>query len=140
MVCLCLLYGVDSIVESAMYCESAATRPPSGTESPSTLDVTVVYTSVSETATALERAGELGSRLHASLQILVPVVVPYPLDLASPPVDGRIATRRLKTVANGTGIPTLIHFVYCRIREEAVERSLPPHSIVVICWRRRWAL
>jgi hypothetical protein len=98
----------------------------------------VVYTDVRHTLTALRHASQLGNSLHASLRIVVPVVVPYPLDLASPPVDSRIVSRSLKTVANGTRIPTLIHFLYCRDRENAVERSLQPHSIVVICWRKRW--
>jgi hypothetical protein len=121
-----------------MSCTPASTRPAAGTESPPALAITVLFTDVPHTLAALRHAGELGTSLNASLRILVPVVVPYPLEL-SPTATGGVATSRsLKTLASDVGIPTLIYMIYCRDREDALERNLAPHSIVVLCWRRRW--
>jgi hypothetical protein len=114
----------------------ATTRPVASEESRSTLTVTVLFTDVPHTLSALREAAKLGNRLHASLQILMPVVVPYPLELMDSPVHSRFLQRRLVTVVEGAGIPTRIHIAYCRDRDEAVKRSLPPNSIVVVCWRR----
>lgn len=112
-------------------------RPETGEVSRPLLTVTVLYTDVRHTIAALRQAAGLGRGLHASLRILMPVVVPYPLQLSEPPVDCRIVHRRLATVAEGVDMPTRIDTVYCRDLGVAVEKSLPPQSIVVVCWRRR---
>lgn len=120
-----------------MYCVSVATKPVVDGDYQATLAVTVLFTDVPHTLAALRHAGELGSSLHASLRILVPVVVPYPLDLSHSPIDSRYACRRLTTITRGVGIPTRVELVHCRDREEAVEKTLQPHSVVVMCWRKR---
>jgi hypothetical protein len=102
------------------------------------LTVTVLFTDVPHTLDALSHAAVLSGNLNAKLRILVPVIVPYPLDLEEAPIDQRHLERRLTTVANGVGIPTRLNVVHCRDREQAVEKCLEPHSIVVIGWRRRF--
>jgi hypothetical protein len=102
------------------------------------LTVTVLFTDVAHTLSALRQAASLSGSLHASLRILMPIVVPYPLDLADSPVRTKTLCRRLLTIAEGVGIPTRINMVYCRDRNEAVERCLEPHSIIVVSWRKRW--
>jgi hypothetical protein len=121
-----------------MYCAPATTRPGTKEISGPVLTVTVLFTDVPHTLAALRQAAGLGSSLHASIRILMPIVVPYPLGLSESPVDSRILHRRLTTVAKGVGIPTWINVVYCRDREETIEKCLDPHSIVVVCWRKRW--
>jgi hypothetical protein len=117
-----------------------AIRPAASPEHQAELAVTVLFTDVPHTLAALRRAGALSSSLHASLRILVPVVVPYPLDVAASPVDTHHVCRRLSTVAEGVSIPTRVEIVQCRDRDEAVERSLTPNSVIVMCWRKRWFL
>ena len=123
-----------------MFCVPEITRPGARTNTQPVLTVTVLFTDVPHTLEALRQAALLGSSLHASLRILMPVVVPYPLGLSESPVDSSVLQRRLNTVAEGIAIPTQINIVHCRDRAEAVEKCLEPHSIVVVCWRRRWLL
>jgi hypothetical protein len=120
-----------------MQCVPFATSPVAGRENQTTLAVSVLFTDVPHTLTALRHAGTLSSSLHASLRILVPVVVPYPLDLSASPIDSRYVCRRLTTLAEAGGVPTRIEIVNCRDRGEAVEKALAPHSIVVMYWRKR---
>jgi hypothetical protein len=121
-----------------MYSAPATPRTTAGETSRPALTVTVLFTDVPHTLTAVRQAASLGSSLNASLRILMPVIVPYPLALSEPPVDCRILHGRLRTVAEGADIPTRIDVVYCRDRAEAAEKCLEPHSVVVVCWRKRW--
>jgi len=117
---------------------ATTTRPDIAEISRPLLTVTVLFTDVPHTLSALRQAASLGSSLHASLRILMPIVVPYPLPMSEPPVNERVLRRRLVTVAEGVGLPTRIDIVYCRDCAEAVENYLEPHSVVVVCWRKRW--
>jgi hypothetical protein len=99
--------------------------------------VTVLFTDVCHTLDALRLAATLGSGLNAKIRILVPVVVPWPLELDRAQVDSAHLERRLTTFADGAAVPTRISIVYCRDREQAIARYLDPHSIVVIGWSRR---
>jgi hypothetical protein len=71
------------------------------------------------------------------LRILVPVVVPYPLELGRPPVDRATMVRRLRTIASGIDVPTTIEMIHCRDREQALEQALAANALAVIGWRRR---
>jgi hypothetical protein len=102
------------------------------------LTVTVLFTDVPHTLDALSHAATLTGNLNATLRILAPVVVPYPLPLTEAPVNRRHLERRLTTVANGVHIPTRITIVHCRDSAQAIEQCLEPHSIIVIGWRKRW--
>jgi hypothetical protein len=121
-----------------MQFERAATRPDVGASNGPEITVNVLYTDERHTLAALEQAARLGKSLHASVRILMPSVVPFPRQLSDPPVDTRVLSRGLAAAARRTDLPTLIETVYCRDRNEAVEKSLAPRSIVVICWQRRW--
>lgn len=101
----------------------------------------MLFTDVSHTLTALRQAADLGDSLHASIEILMPVVVPWPLPLSEPPVDTAVLRRRLMTKAGSAGVagvPVRINLVHCRDRNEAIEKRLGLRSIVVMCWRPRW--
>ena len=121
-----------------MLCVPSMMKAGSEEASRPLLTVTVLFTDVMHTLSALRRAAILGRSLHASLRILMPIVVPYPLALSESPVDSRILQRRLTTIAEGTGIPTRIHVVYSRDRDEAVKKCLTPNSVIVMGFQRRW--
>ena len=99
---------------------------------------TVLFTDVRHTIAAMRQAAMLGRALHASLRVLMPIVVPVRLPLSEPQLDGRILQRRLSVVLDGLNVPARIETVYCRDRAEAVERALPPHSVVFVCRSKCW--
>jgi hypothetical protein len=121
-----------------MHCVPAPTRPAASEGIQPSLTVTVLFTDVLNTLNSLCHAATLSGNLNASLRILAPVVVPYPLALTQAPVNKRYLERRLTTVANGARVPTRIDIVYCRDRVQGIEQCLEPHSIVIIGWRKRW--
>ncbi|HWC00821.1 MAG TPA: hypothetical protein VG672_29145, partial [Bryobacteraceae bacterium] len=51
------------------------------------LGIFVIFTSVKSTLAALRHAGALADRLAGRITLLIPQIVPYPLPLASPPVQ-----------------------------------------------------
>jgi hypothetical protein len=102
------------------------------------LNISVVFTSVESTLTALRKAGSLASSLGARITLLVPQIVPYPLPLESPPVLLDWNERRFHVVANQSPVETTVQIYLCRDRIEALESVLAPRSIVVVGCRRRW--
>jgi len=102
------------------------------------LEVTVIYTGTKETLAALRTAGQLARDLSATIQVLVPEVVPYPLDLNTPPIAEAFAVRKFQTLAEGQPVPTKVQRLLCRERASALQQTLSPHSTVVIGSRRRW--
>ena len=98
----------------------------------SKLEITVVYTSVPFTLEALKTAAKLASRLSASITILVPQQVPFPLPLASPPVLLEFSERRFRTLAEHSPVETRVRLYLCRDAEETLKSVLSPHSLVVI--------
>jgi hypothetical protein len=102
------------------------------------LEVVVVDTGIRETLEGLRIAAELAAGLAARIRILIAEVVPYPLPLdASPVANGRYL-RRLRTVAEGCRVDTLLDVRLCRDATEAIEAALPVRSLVVITGRRLW--
>jgi hypothetical protein len=102
------------------------------------LEVTVICTGVNETLAALRAAGGLACNLHASIQLLVPQLVPYPLDLHNPPVTRDFTACRIATLVEGQKIPTSVQVILCRERESACKDALKPHSLVVIGHSKQW--
>ncbi len=102
------------------------------------VEVNVIYTGAKETLAALRAAAQLACDLHASIHLLVPEVVPYPLDLNTPPVVDAFATRKFQTLADGQKVPTKVQRILCRDRESAWKQALPTHSLIVIGNRKHW--
>jgi hypothetical protein len=107
-------------------------------ESGSKLDISVVFTSVDATLTALKEAGNLASALGGRIALIVPQIVPYPLPLASPPVLVDFSERRLRVIASGCRVETRVSIYLCRDPLETLQSVLRPHSLVVIGSRKRW--
>jgi len=102
------------------------------------IEVNVIYTGTKETLAALRAAGQLAWNLRATIQVLVPEVVPYPLDLSTPPMAEGFATRKFQTLAEGQRVPTRVHRILCRDRESACKQALHPHSLIVIGNHKHW--
>jgi len=86
----------------------------------------------------LREAGRLASRLNASLTLVVPQIVPYPLPLTSPPVLLGFNERRFRIVSGQSPVETTVRIYLCRDRDAMLRDVLPPHSVVVIGGRKRW--
>ncbi len=113
-------------------------HPPA--EQESNLEVAVVFTSVSATLAALNRAAVLAQSLSARIALLVPQVVPYPLPLESPPVLLDFSQRRFQVIAAEVPVQTGVRIYLCRDRLEALKTALAPRSLVVLGGSRRWWL
>jgi len=112
-------------------------RPASATrERP--LEVVVLFTTMDETAAALEAASTLARGLQARVKLLVLQIVPYPLALNEPAVPPSHIASRLLSLAHDAGVEASIEIRLCRETGDALCRSLPAHSIVVLGIRGRW--
>lgn len=107
-------------------------------ETGSKLDISVVFTTVDATLTALRQAGDLASSLGGRITLIVPQVVPYPLPLTSPPVLVDFNERRLRVLAGQCSVETRVSIYLCRDPWETLESVLKPHSLVVVGSRKRW--
>jgi hypothetical protein len=111
---------------------------PFAEETDSKLDISVVFTSVDATLTALKEAGDLASRLGGRITLIVPQIVPYPLPLTSPPVLVDFNERRLRVIASNCRVETRVSIYLCRDPLETLKSVLKPHSLVVVGSRKRW--
>lgn len=102
------------------------------------LNISVVFTSVKPTLSALREAGRLASSLGGYITLLVPQVVPYPLELEKTTGWDDFHARRFRTVAGASSVSTTVRVYLCRDPEAAVLAALTPHSLVVIGGRKRW--
>ena len=107
-------------------------------ETDSKLDISVVFTSVDATLTALKEAANLAGSLGGRITLIVPQIVPYPLPLTSPPVLVDFSERRLRVIANNCRVETRVSFYLCRDPLETLNSVLKPHSLVVVGSRKRW--
>lgn len=78
------------------------------------LEITVLYTKVKATLSALRRAALLARDLGASICILNIRVVPYPRPLDHPPTDRDVLRKNISTLAGGQAIPTRIEICFGR--------------------------
>jgi hypothetical protein len=130
---------MSRVLETSLVRSSAFPPPPATGLADSRLNVVVIFTSVRSTVAALKEAGVLASRLNASIRLMVPQVVPYPLPLSSPPVSMEWTERRFRVIANETSVETAVQIYLCRDPFEALRCTLSPHSLIVIGGpRRRW--
>jgi hypothetical protein len=111
---------------------------PSADKSDSKLDISVVFTSVDATLSALKEAGNLAANLGGRITLIVPQVVPYPLPLTSPPVLVDFNERRLRVIASQCRVETRVSIYLCREPLETLQSVLRPHSLVVIGSRKHW--
>jgi hypothetical protein len=111
---------------------------PWSPETDSQLNISVVFTSVEATVTALKEAGDLAGRLGGRITLIVPQIVPYPLPLSSPAVPVDFNERRLRAIASNSALETRVSVYLCRDPVETLQSVLKPHSLVVVGSRKRW--
>ena len=112
--------------------------PPRKDESDHSLDVAVVFTTAAATVAALRMADALARQLGASVRMLVPQVVPYPLPLQSPPILLDFSEQRFREIALESGVGTMVQIYLCRDKLETLKSVLAARSVVVIGGRKRW--
>jgi|SRR5579862_1128548 len=111
---------------------------PFSAETDTQLDISVVFTSVDATLTALKEAGNLASSLGARITLIVPQRVPYPLELDSPPVPADFSERRFRVIANQSLVETRVAIYLCRDPVGTLLSVLRPCSLVVLGSRKKW--
>ncbi len=103
------------------------------------LHISVIFTSVEATRTALERAWTLAGNLGARIALLVPQVVPFPLPLEKPAVPIEWNEARFREIAGQSPVETAVHIYLCRDAIETLTLVLRSGSIVVVgCKCKRW--
>jgi len=102
------------------------------------LEVNVLFTTTKGTLSALRMAGKLADDLGARIRVIVPQVVPFPLDLSHPPVKPEFTARRVCTMVSQHAIETVIQVCLCRDKLDAPLAVLKPNSIVVVGGRKRF--
>lgn len=118
-----------------------ATRAPeqeTPVRSESELNISVVFTTVEATLTALRSAGTLAKQLGGRITLVVPEVVPYHLPLNKPPVVHAWNEDRFRALAAASPVETSVKFYLCRDADETLVRELTPRSLVVIGVRKHW--
>lgn len=98
----------------------------------------MVYTRLPGAAETLNAASGLARGLGARVTVHVAQVIPYPLELKSPPVSVQFAEEQLLTLAGEQPVETNIQMYLCRDLTETIRRVLKPDSVVVIGGRKRW--
>lgn len=101
------------------------------------LEIRVIYTDCKATLVAIRYSARLATSLQARIRIVLPAIVPWPLTMDECPVCEAHHRRLLRTVADGIRIETVAEIVRCREYAD-LNRTMPPHSIVVVGGRRRW--
>ena len=108
---------------------------------PSGIGLHVIFTTPRATRAALRAADAIMQSFEARIHFLVPQVVPMGFPLDRPPVTVAFAEQRALDMAieccRSTAVQ--VQVVLCGNREQCVERTLGPNSLVMIGSRRqRW--
>jgi hypothetical protein len=110
---------------------------PDRPTSSSSLEIVVLHTAPKETLSALKMAAELASGL-APVRLLAVQIVPYPLDLCTPPVSTAFLESRFEKIVSEAAVNASIDIRLGRDTGDVVEAGVASNSVVVIGGRRRW--
>jgi hypothetical protein len=114
--------------------------PPESDDETERLRLNVLFTTPRETQFALRRAAELSTGLNAEILLIVPQIVPFPLDLDNPPVPLDFASEQLCALVESIDADLDGHIYLCRDRLQTFLHALRTNSITVLGLRRRWFL
>jgi len=112
--------------------------PPRSGDEPDHLRINVLFTTPRETQFALRRAAELSVGLNAEILLIVPQIVPFPLDLDNPPVPLDFASQQLRSLVESIDADLDGHIYLCRDRLQTFLHVLRTNSITVLGMKRRW--
>ncbi len=112
-------------------------------DSESHLRITVVFTTVRGTVSALCAASEFAKHLGARLALVAVEAVPYRLALDKPPVQLEFVERRMLLLVSKAGVEAdtvSIEIWLCRDRRRCLREMLFPRSLVVMGGKNsRWS-
>jgi hypothetical protein len=120
--------------------EPAHDAPAARASSPR-VELHVIYTTPRATRAALRAADAVMPSGEARIHLLVPQVVPLGFPLCRPPVSITIAEQRARGMASDCcrTAAVQVQIVLCGNREQCIERTLGPNSLVIIGSRKqRW--
>jgi hypothetical protein len=101
-------------------------------------EVVVLHTDLETTRRALKAAVRLAAGRAASIRLLVPQVVPYPLPIDNPPVPLQFAEQQLLDLLPDRSVESSIDVRLCRDLSVALASALRPVSLVVVGGRMCW--
>jgi len=102
------------------------------------LRINVLFTTPSETRIALKRAAALSAGLDAEILLIVPQIVPFPLELDNPPVALDFVSHQLLSIVESVDADLDGYVYLCRDRLQTFLYVLRANSITVLGIRRRW--
>jgi hypothetical protein len=100
--------------------------------------VTILFTSMSGTRAALERARAWAKDLDIRIRLLVLEVVPFPLPLDEPPIPGQALVQALWPSLSAATVPIRVQVFLCRDFERALVRVFDKRSTVFLGTVSRW--
>jgi len=120
--------------------EEAASEgvPPVSNEDSEHLQINVLFTTRRETQFALKRAAELSEGLNAEIVLIVPQIVPFPLELDNPPVPLDFASHQLSSLTESIGADLDSRIYLCRDGLQIFLHVLRANSVAVVGVSRRW--
>ncbi len=98
----------------------------------------ILFTTESETLTALVETAHLANQLGADIQILIPYLVPYPLPLDKPRVQPEFKLRNFIWACHQQTTCIRIDILLCRDLQGCIDDGLRPKSVVIVGGRERW--
>jgi hypothetical protein len=101
------------------------------------LEVNVLVTRERATLSALKRAGHLSHQLGARIKVIVPQIVPFPLQLTRPTIQPEFMARKARAIVDCSILQAEIRVCLCRRPLDAVISVLKPHSLILVGGRKR---
>jgi hypothetical protein len=102
------------------------------------VEIIIIHTELSATLKAIKVASKLANGLDASMHLIVPEIVPYPLPLDRPPVPVEFVHQHIRAALRTNGCEARIEILLCRDLEEGILIVLAPLSTVVFCAPTGW--
>jgi hypothetical protein len=116
-----------------------AHRAPAVRRMPPRADVHVIFTTPQATRAALRAADAMMQSGEARIHFLVPQIVPMGFPLDRPPVSVAFAEKRAAGMARECCryAAVQVQIVLCGSREQCIEKTLGPNSLVLIGSRKQ---
>jgi hypothetical protein len=121
---------------SARLCSDAA-LPTSEAGSSFGFEVNVLFTKERATLFALKKAGQLSHELGARIKVIVPQIVPFPLQLTKPTIEPEFMARKARAIVDCCILQAEIQVCLCRRPLDAAISVLKQHSLVLMGGRKR---
>jgi len=96
------------------------------------LSIVVPYTTPELTKAALKHAATLSAGMNAAIRLIDAEVVPVQRPLNEPPVNPEFSGKRLREIAEESGMPVQVEIIYTRNRMECFRRTVDAGSLIVI--------